>query len=133
MTPERYLIDTTIWIRFLWGGDEALRDKVSTLVLKNSACTSEIIIMEILRGAKSDKEFRMLYNDLLALPQLSINKEVWELAWKNSYKLRKKGLNIPMADIIIISTAEFYDCILLHSDTHFSLAEKHIKLKTERV
>ncbi|HEC98694.1 MAG TPA: PIN domain nuclease [Nitrospirae bacterium] len=130
MNTEKFLIDTSIWVKYLRGMDESVRDRLSTLVLKNCAYTTDIIIMEILRGAKSEKEYKMLYNDFLALPELSINKEVWELSWRNAYKLRKKGLNIPMADVIIASTAAHYDCTLIHSDRHFPLTEKHLNLKT---
>ncbi len=133
MSPEKFLIDTTIWVKFLRGMDESLRDRISTLVLKNCAYTSEIIIMEILRGAKSGKEYTMLRNDFLSLAQLSTNKEVWELSWRSAYKLRKKGINIPMADIIIASTAAHYNCTLIHSDRHFDLAEKHLNLKTVKI
>ena len=64
---------------------------------------------------------------------LNINKEVWELSLRNAYKLRKKGINIPIADIIIASTAAHYNCTLIHSDRDFDLAEKHLNLKTIKI
>ncbi len=133
MKSERFLIDTTVWIKFFRGTDESLKDRITTLVLQNCAYTSEIIVMEILRGAKSEKEYRMLYDDFTALPFLSIDRDVWELSWKNAYKLKKKGVTIPLADIIIASTALHYDCILMHSDKHFDLVCRPLKLRTLKV
>jgi hypothetical protein len=89
--------------------------------------------MEILRGAKSDREYQMLREDLLALPQVSIDQKVWEAAWKNSYKLRKSGINAPMADVLISSIAIYYKLTLMHSDKHFNLIAKHTELKAVEV
>ncbi len=130
MNADRFLVDTTVWVKFLRGEDKKLREKLSALVLHNRAYTSEIIIMEILRGARSDREYRMLYDDFRALPYLPVNTDVWETAWKTAYKLRKKGLTIPLADVIIVSTALHYNCVLMHSDKHFDPAARHLKLRT---
>jgi hypothetical protein len=133
MNSDKFLVDTTIWVKFFRGEDERLKERLSSLVLQNQACISEIIIMEILRGARSEKEYKMLYDDFMALPLLSINKNVWELAWEMVYKLKKKGITIPLADVIISSTALYYNCTLIHSDKHFDLVSKYLKLRTIKV
>lgn len=130
---DRFLIDSTIWVKYLRGLDASLKDKISSLILNESAYTSEVIIMEILRGAKSDKEYTMLRNDFLALRQLEINHEVWETAWGLAYKLRKKGVNVPLTDVLISALSLHYKCILLHSDKHFSLISKHADLKEKEL
>ena len=130
MSSEKLLVDTTVWVKFLRGLDASLKEQLGFLVLENRVFTSEIIIMEILRGAKSDKEYSMLYQDFLALPQLAIDHTVWEKAWQTAYTIRRSGINIPMADIIIASTALYYKCTLMHSDKHFNLLTKHTELKT---
>lgn len=129
----KYLVDTTIWVKYLRGLDEILKEKLTALVSEERVFTSEVIIMEILRGAKSDRDYKMLYNDFLALPQLGTNREVWDTAWKTSYKLRKNGVNIPLIDILIAATAIHYKCPLMHSDKHFILLEKHTSLKSIEV
>jgi hypothetical protein len=129
MSSERFLVDTTVWVKYLRGLDITLKDRISSLVLEGRVYTSEIIIMEILRGAKSDREYNMLYQDFLALPQLAINHGVWETAWKTAYTLRKIGVNIPMADVIISAVAMYHKCALMHSDKHFNLLAKHTGLK----
>ena len=129
MSSEKLLVDTTVWVKFLRGLDASLKEQLGFLVLENRVFTSEIIIMEILRGAKSDKEYSMLYQDFLALPQLVIDHNVWETAWKAAYKLRRNGIYIPMADIIISASAIYHKCTLMHSDKHFNLLAKHTELK----
>lgn len=129
MSSERFLIDTTVWVKFLRGLDASLKERLGILLSEERAFTSEIIIAEILRGAKSDREYDMLYQDFLALPQLVIDHNVWETAWKTAYKLRRNGINIPMADVIISATAMYYNYALMHSDKHFNLLAKHTGLK----
>ena len=133
MNPERFLVDTTVWVKYLRGLDVSIKNRIGSLVLEERVFTSEMIIMEILRGAKSDKEYNMLYQDFLALPQLTIDHNVWKKVWKDAYKLRKGGINIPMADMIISAVAVYYKCTLMHSDAHFNLLAKHSDLKVLEV
>lgn len=128
-----FLIDTSVWVKCLRGTDTSLQNKISTLIMEKKVYTSEIIIMEILRGAKTDKEYDILYQDFLALPQLTINHNVWKTAWKTAYKLRKSGINIPMVDVIISAAAIYYQCTIMHSDKHFNLLTKHFSLKVLEV
>ena len=133
MAPERFLIDTTVWVKYLRGLDASLKDRISSLVLEDKVFASEVIIMEILRGAKSAREYNMLYQDFLALPQLATDHDVWEMAWKTAYKIRKGGINVPMVDVIISAIAVRYKCTLMHSDKHFNLIAKHTGLKVMEV
>jgi len=133
MSSEKFLIDTTVWIKFLRGLDASLKDRLGLLLSEERALSSEIIIMEILRGAKSEKEYNMLYQDFLALPLLVMDHNVWETAWKASYNLRRGGINIPIADTIILATAVHHKCTLLHSDKHFTISAKYTGLKAIEV
>ena len=129
MSPERFLVDTTVWVKYLRGLDSGLKEHIRLLALEERAYTSEIIIMEVLRGAKSDKEYNMLYQDFLALPFLKTDTDVWETAWRTAYNLRRNGVNIPMVDVLIAAAAMYHKCTLMHSDRHFNLLAKHMGLK----
>jgi predicted nucleic acid-binding protein len=129
MSPERYLVDTTLWVRFLRGSDSGLKDRLSSLTLEDRAFTCDIIIMEILRGAVSEKEFKSLREDFLSLPQLAIDHGIWEEAWRMTFILRKKGVNAPAVDVLISAVASHHKCTLLHADKHFELIAKYTDLK----
>jgi len=129
MNGEKFLLDTTIWVKYLRGLDGRLKDRVASLVLEDRAFITEVIIMELLRGAKSDKEYISLSEDFLVLPRLVADNPVWQAAWKLAYNLRKKGVNIPLADTLIAAVAIHYQCTLIHSDSHYTLVAKHAGLK----
>lgn len=131
MSRDRLLVDTTVWVKYLRGTEDALKDKLAPFVLGDSAHVCEIIVMELLRGAKSEKEYSTLLDDFCALPQLEITRAVWERAWHHAYLLRRKGINAPMADVLIASVAVHYGCVLAHSDKHFGMMAGTVGLREE--
>jgi len=101
--------------------------------LEARAVTTKIVILEILRGAKSQKEYNQLYADFMALPILKLNNTIWEKSYKVGFKLRKMGINVPLADILIATIASDYNCSLLHRDKHFPLIKKVIDIRQEKM
>jgi predicted nucleic acid-binding protein len=110
-----------------------LKDRVATLVLHGKVSISEIIILEMLRGAKSDKEYNVLYKDISALPQLRTSTEVWETTWKLAYRIRRKGFTIPITDTIKTATVIHYKHKIMHSDKHFTILSNHIPIETTEI
>ena len=74
--------------------------------MADKLATTPIVIMEILRGAKSLKEYDKLNKDLAALRSFDLSAKVWERACKLSYTLRHKGLNAPLTDTLIAAVAQ---------------------------
>ncbi len=132
MNSEKYLIDTTIWVLY-FRGEKELEDKIKSLILEERAITTEIVILEVLRGAKSQKEYNQLYADFTALPILRLNNIIWEKSYKVGFKLRKMGINVPLADILIATIASHYNCSLLHRDKHFPLMKEVIDIRQEQM
>jgi len=132
MSSERYLIDTTIWVRY-FGGEKSVEDRVKSLILQDKILTTGIIILETLRGARSQREYNQLYNDYKALPLLPLDSTAWEESYKTGFLLRKAGVVVPLADILISALAICHGCQLLHRDKHFTLIAKYTKLKEEQI
>jgi hypothetical protein len=132
MTSEKYLLDTTIWVSYL-GGEKSIEDRVRSLILQDKVLTSEIIILEALRGARTPREYNQLYTDFKALTLLTIDAPVWEESYKTGFKLRKAGVVVPLADILISALCIFNGCPLLHRDKHFPLIAKHTALKEVQI
>jgi hypothetical protein len=66
MTNEIVLADTTVWIHFLRGSGVQFQNCMVPLIMADRLATTPVIIMEILRGAKSQKEYDKLSQDLAA-------------------------------------------------------------------
>ena len=130
MKSELVLVDTTIWVKFLRGLEIGVRDRLSAWIREEKVCINEIILLEILKGARSDREYNLLRDDFSALRLLNIIPAVWELAGNASNKLRKRGIDVPLTDVLISATALHYRCRLWHDDKHFNLISGHTPLKT---
>lgn len=127
MNPEKFLIDTTAWVLF-FRGDKSVEDKIKSLVLEDRALITEIIILETLRGARTQNEYDVLYHDLKSLPMLTAEEEVWEKSYKIGFSLKRAGMNIPSVDILIASIAVHHSVPLLHRDRHFPMIASLIKI-----
>jgi predicted nucleic acid-binding protein len=125
-----FLIDTSVWILALRKNfDAEVKAFVEKLLDEDKIIINPIIKIELLTGTKTHQEFNRLKMRLDSLPEISIDQNVWEEAQKMAFEFRKKGLVLPLVDIIIISSAKSKDCVIVHRDNHFDLAGKFIKLK----
>jgi len=127
MSDERpTLIDTSAWILALRrGGSRAAREAVARLLAEGAAATTGIVMLELLSGAKTQKEFRELHEDMTALIQLDTTQQTWEEACRLAYTLRRKGLTVPATDALVMTVAVEGRCTLLHADRHFELMAEH--------
>ncbi len=131
MTNELILADTTVWIHFLRGSGIQFQERIVPLIMADKLATAPIVIMEILRGAKSQKDYDKLSKDLAALRCFDLSAKVWERACKLGYTLRHKGLNAPLTDTLIAAVAQEYNAHLLHDDRHFEMIASISPLKHE--
>lgn len=131
MTNELILADTTVWIHFLRGSGIQFQERIVPLIMADRLATTPIVIMEILRGAKSLKEYDKLNKDLAALRCFDLSAKVWERACKLGYTLRHKGLNAPLTDTLIAAVAQEYNACILHDDRHFEMIASISPLKHE--
>ncbi len=133
MTTDLILADTSVWIHFLRGSGVQFQERLVPLIMADKLVTTPIIIMEILRGAKSGREYEKLSKDLAALRCIDLSAQVWERAYKLGYTLRNKGLNAPLTDTLIAAVAQEHNLSLLHNDRHFEMIASLSPLKHEFV
>ena len=126
------LVDTSAWIfalkkNFLL----PLKEKIDLLLREGLILTFGMVKLELLRGAKSEKEFTRLKNRLDALYEIPTDPSLWDKASELAFMLHRKGITVPCTDILIASAALYSKATLLHADIHFDLIAKHTELKVE--
>lgn len=128
------LIDSSLWILGLKRNcSENVRKVIGELLDKDLAATCGMILMEILQGSKNKKEYDEIKVELEALHYFEENKEVWNRGAQLGFDLRRKGVTIPVTDILIASIAIFYGLILFHADHHFEIIEENSSLKSKQI
>lgn len=128
---NKILIDSTIWIEFFKGNNDTVNDFVLPLVEKDIIYYNGIILSELLIGASNQKEFSFLENNFKGFKYLETDEKMFSKAAQIGFKLRRKGLTIPLTDLIIAAHALHYDLMLATADPHFNLVNEKIKLNLE--
>jgi len=129
-----FLIDTSAWILGLKrNSSNQIKNILTEILDKDQSATTGIIILELLQGTRTKKEYTEILSDLSALHYFEVNKEIWEKASQFGFDLRRMGKTIPSTDLLIASIALHYDLILLHTDNHFEQIQEHTDLKTKNL
>ena len=126
------LIDTSVWLFALKRDFHPLiKERVEKLLLTEKVAISGIIQLELLGGAKSEKEYNRLSQRLESLHHIDADRDLWDRASKLAFELKQKGITVPYSDISIAASALKEYALLVHADSHFDLIAEHSELKVE--
>jgi predicted nucleic acid-binding protein len=127
-----FLIDSSAWVEYLRPkGSKKVKERIRDILQKEEAVSCGIIVVEILRGSKDEKDFQSLNASLRSLPQIPIDEDVIERASKWGFILDRKGKIVSTTDLLIASAA-YKKARLIHLDRDFELISSVIDLDQER-
>ena len=128
-----FLIDSSLWIEYFRPkGSKKIKEMVKDILQKEEAVSCGIIVVEVLRGAKNEKDFQSLQDALMSLPQIPIDDTVIERASRWGFLLDRKGKFVSTTDLIIAAAA-YKVARLLHSDSDFETISSVIDLEEEKL
>ena len=113
------LIDTCAWIDFFKSQTGSLGNQVAELIEVNQAAITGVVIAELLQGIKHENEGKRLQLLLKSIHYLSTEDSDWLQAGQLAQQLRKKGLTLPLTDVLIATIAQRYAVPVLTVDKHF--------------
>jgi len=124
------VVDSSVWIDDLRGTATAQVQKLHTLVGQEPLVVGDVILCEVLLGVPSEREARSVESALRqfdVVPMLGVDQAVRAAALYRT--LRGKGITIRKTiDLIIGSWCIEHGAKLLHSDSDFTLLERHAGL-----
>lgn len=116
------IVDTSAWIlSFRSSASNEFISQLTELIDHDRVLMPGIIEAELLRGTRSEKEFRRMQDILSDIRHLKVNDEFWGRVALFGNKVLHKGINIPLVDIYIALLAIENNAELLHYDKHFDL------------
>jgi len=128
-----FLIDSSAWIEYLRPkGSKKVKERVKEILQKEEAVSCGVVVVEILRGAKNEKDFRSLHESLTFLPQIPIDDAVIERAAQWGFLLDRKGKSVSTTDLLIAAAA-YKKARLLHADRDFGIISSVVELDEERI
>lgn len=126
------LIDTSAWLLALKRNFHPLiKERIEKLLAENDVAINGMIELELLGGAKSEKEYNRLFIRLDSLYHIEADRPLWNIASKLAFDLKRKGVTVPYTDIFIAASALKDNAILVHADSHFDLIANQSSLKVE--
>jgi predicted nucleic acid-binding protein len=130
------LVDTSVWIDFLRGGESPQRRMLHRLIEdEEDISITEIILTEILQGIKRDRDFQTVKDYLLEFP---VHRPKGIETYLNAARIyrdcRGKGKTVrKTVDCIIAAICIENDLALLHKDVDFGNIRACTGLKVLRV
>lgn len=126
------LVDTSVWIDYFNGLESQETNLLDIALINDEVVIGDLILLEILQGFRSDKDYETAKGHLMALHQFSmLSTDIAIKAAENYRILRKKGITIRKTADVIIATFCINNRIpLLFSDRDFIPFKKHLKLQS---
>ncbi len=126
------IVDSSVWIDYFNGTDTREADILDSLLGAQEVAIGDLNILEVLRGFRSDKDYRTAKNHLTSLMQYNmLNSELAMKATEYYRKLRKKGITVrKTADVIIATFCIENSHPLLYSDRDFTPFVDHLGLRS---
>ena len=122
------LVDTSVLIDFFRGVKNDKVEKLRSVIINRipyGVCS--LVYMELLQGAKTEKEYELLRKYLATqiFYELKNGRESYETAAMNYLKCRRNGVTVRSTiDMIITQIAIENGLFLLHDDSDYSLIAK---------
>ncbi|MBI5418310.1 PIN domain-containing protein [Candidatus Poribacteria bacterium] len=127
---DKILIDTSIWIDFFRNKDNVLVEKIAMLLKSNKTVYTGIIALELINGAKSNKELEILDNLFSTMDKINTNEKTFFNAGKLGFAIARKGYTINTVDLLIAQIAIENNLSIMTNDEHFNIISKcsHLSL-----
>jgi len=126
------LVDTGVWIDFFNGLDTRETHLLDLALGNNEVAIGDLILLEILQGFRSDKDYLTAKNHLNALHQFDLLTTDLAICSAENYRtLKKQGITIrKSADVIIATFCIENRLPLLFTDRDFIPFTQHLKLQS---
>lgn len=128
-----FLIDSSAWIEYFRpNGSSNVKQRVRGILQKDGAVTCGVVLVEVLRGARNERDYKAIHDALMSLPVMPADETVVERAAQWGYSLARKGKTPPTTDLMIAAAAH-EKAVLLHVDQDFEVMGSLLGLAHERI
>lgn len=127
------LVDTSVWVNIFRDKTQKISMAFKKRTRNNLVCLTRFNQLELLQGAKDEKEWRLLDDYLSTQHFLEASTNTWREASRIYFELRKQGITVSSSiDCCIAQLAIENGVVLLHNDRDFEMISKVIQFEQER-
>ena len=125
----RVLIDSSVWIAYFQKkAPTGLLEKVDELLLNGDIHVPKIVLAELIQGAHSEKDLDVIKEFVEAFTIIRESVDTWLDTGRLSFRLKRKGITINLADCYIAILAKEHACAIMTLDKHFKEIQKETGL-----
>lgn len=113
------IADTSVWIPFFNRPESPEKQAIDALIDEDRLALAGIVLAELLQGCRTPKEANTILGKLTGVHFLETTFSTWKRAGELSSSLRRKGITVPLSDVIIAALAIEHHCEVYTLDSHF--------------
>jgi hypothetical protein len=113
------IADTSAWIPFFNRPDSPEKLALDRLIDADEVALVGVVLAELLQGCRTSTERTTLSESLVALFYFEVTQTTWLRTGDLSAQLLRKGVTLPLSDLLIATLAIEHDCRVYSLDTHF--------------
>lgn len=113
------IADTSVWIPFFNRPDSDEKAALDLLIDADEVAMVGIVLAEVLQGCRTPSEREILSDALAALPYFEVTSSTWIRTGDLSAQLLRKGVTLPLSDLLIAVLAIDHGCRVYSLDVHF--------------
>ncbi|MGA2262473.1 MAG: PIN domain-containing protein [Acidobacteriota bacterium] len=120
MAASPVLVDSSFYIHMLRQGRDPLRALALTAAARDLAVCG-VVRCEVGRGLRELqvlKRFQAFWDVMICVPT---DERIWKNVAETLWQLDRKGLTLPLPDVVIGCCARQIGAVVLTADAHFSL------------
>ncbi|NJM36847.1 MAG: PIN domain nuclease [Akkermansiaceae bacterium] len=114
----KVLIDSSSWIDFLREGGNR-QPGVSAALKSGTALLCPVVWAELMSGMRGKREQEALKIIRQSCGWIDMDEASWDATFILRTAAKAKGVNCPLADVMIVACAKRHGAGLLHRDKHF--------------
>jgi predicted nucleic acid-binding protein len=119
LANEPVLVDTSCWIEYFNRPGAEVATAVEAMVRDDRAALTGIVLVELLQGARTERELSEVHAALGAVVWIEATRETYARAGRLAFELRRKGITVPITDCVIAAASESAGGCVLTLDAHF--------------
>jgi hypothetical protein len=113
------IADTSVWIAFFNQPGSPEKREIDILIDADHLVLVGVVLAELIQGCRTSSEANTTISKLTGLRFLETNLSSWKRAGELSFALRRKGVTLPLSDLIIAALALEHQCQVYTLDPHF--------------
>lgn len=121
MPAKLALVDTSVWVEYLRKTSHPIVKEIESALLFNTAAVCQLVLAELIQGAKSEKEIAIIIDLASVVKVLKESESTWHQAGLLANKLRRQGKTISLIDCYLAVLAKENNTTILTLDKHFSI------------